>query len=80
MLQYPCFKRCFEPIDMFVAIVPDHLTCRLQLNSTSMHVSLELHLPTDMFESVATNKHICSCVAEPTGIHVTLASDPQTCT
>ena len=38
MLQYPCFKRCFEPTGMFVAVAPDHLACRLQLNSTSMHV------------------------------------------
>ena len=38
MLQYPCFKLCFEPTGMFVAVAPDHLTCRLQLNSTSMHV------------------------------------------
>ena len=37
MLQYPCFKRCFEPTDMFVAVAPDHLARRLQLNSTSMH-------------------------------------------
>ena len=38
MLQYPCFKRCFEPAGMFVAVAPDHLARRLQLNSTSMHV------------------------------------------
>ena len=38
MLQYPCFKRCFEPTGVFVAVAPDHLACRLQLNSTSMHV------------------------------------------
>ena len=38
MLQYPCFKRCFEPTGMFVAVAPGHLTRRLQLNSTSMNV------------------------------------------
>ena len=38
MLQCPCFKRCFEPTGMFVALAPDHFACRLQLNSTSMHV------------------------------------------
>ena len=40
---------------MFVAAALDHLTRRLQLNSTSMHVCYELHLPADMFESVATD-------------------------
>ena len=38
MLQYPCFKRCFEPTGMFVVVAPDHLARRLQFNSTSMHV------------------------------------------
>ena len=38
MLQYPYFKSCFEPTGMFVAVAPDHLARRLQLNSTSMHV------------------------------------------
>ena len=38
MLQCPCFKRCFEPTCQFVAVAPDHLVLRLQLNSTSMHV------------------------------------------
>ena len=38
MLQYLCFKRCFEPTGMFVAVAPDHLASRLELNSTSMHV------------------------------------------
>ena len=38
MLQYPCFKRCFEPTGIFVAVAPEHLSHRLQLNSTSMHV------------------------------------------
>ena len=63
MLQYPGFKRCFEQTGIFVAVASNHLARPLQLNSTSMHV-LELHLPADMFESVATDyKHICSCVA-----------------
>ena len=40
MLQYPCFKRCFEPTGMFVAVTvaPYHLAHQLQLNSTSLHV------------------------------------------
>ena len=38
MLQYPCFKHCFEPTRMFVAVAPDHLARRLQLYSTSVHV------------------------------------------
>ena len=38
MLQYQCFKHCFEPTGMFVAVAPDHLAHRLQFNSTSMHV------------------------------------------
>ena len=55
MLQYPCLKHCFEPAGMFVAVAPDHLTRRLQLNSNQHTCLLELHLPADMFESVATN-------------------------
>ena len=80
MLQYPCFKRCFEPTGMFVAVAPDHLARQLQLNSTSMHVCWSC-----IFQQIClnqlqlTNKHLCSCVAEPTGIYVTLASDPQIC-
>ena len=38
MLQYPCFKQCFEPTGMFVAVAPDHLARRLQLHSISIHV------------------------------------------
>ena len=38
ILQYPCFKRCFEPTGMFVAVAPDHLARPLQLNSTRVHV------------------------------------------
>ena len=38
MLQYPWFKHCFEPTGMFVAVAPDHLARRLQINLTSMHV------------------------------------------
>ena len=50
-------------------------------NKLNQHACLlELHLPADMFESLQlTNKHICSCVAEPTGIYITLASDAQIC-
>ena len=54
MLQYPSLKCCIEPTGMFVAVAPNHLARRLQLNSTSMHVLLELLPPADMFESVAT--------------------------
>ena len=38
MLQCPCFKRCFEPTGMIVAVASNHLAGRLHLNSTSMHV------------------------------------------
>ena len=38
MLHYPCFKRCFEPTGMFVAVASDRLARWLQLNSASMHV------------------------------------------
>ena len=38
MLQYPRFKRCFEPTGTLFAVAPDHLARRLQLNSASMHV------------------------------------------
>ena len=54
MLQYPCCKRCFEATGTFVAVASDRLPRGLQLNSTSMH-DLELHLPADMGESVATD-------------------------
>ena len=37
-LQYPCFQHYVEPTCMFVAVAPDNLACRLQLNSTCMHV------------------------------------------
>ena len=60
-----------------------------QLHPTTWHVSYNSNRSACMSVRVAsyqeiclnqlqlTNKHICSCVAEPTGIHVTLASDPQ---
>ena len=38
MLQYQYFKCCSEPTGIIVAVAPDHLARRLQLNSTSMHV------------------------------------------
>ena len=38
MLQYPCFKRCFEATGMFVASAPHDLKRHLQLKLTSMHV------------------------------------------
>ena len=80
MLQYPCFKRCFESTEMFVAAAPDHLARRLQLISTSMHVCLScIYQQICLNQLQLTNKHICSCVAEPTGIYVALASDMQIC-
>ena len=75
MLQYPCFKHCFEPTGMFVAVAPDHLARRLQLNSTSMHVCRVACLN----QLQLTYTHICSCVAELEGIYVTLVSDPKLC-
>ena len=80
MLQYPCFECCFEPTRMFVAVAPGHLACRLQLNSTSMHVCWScIYQQICLNQLQLTYKHICSCVAEPAGIYVTLASDPQIC-
>ena len=80
MLQYPCFKRCFEPTGMFVAVAPDHMARQLQLNSTSMHVCLScIYQQICLNQLQLTYKHVCSCVAEPAGIYVTLASDPQLC-
>ena len=80
MLQYQCFKPCFEPTGMFVAVAPDHLSHRLQLNSTSMHVCEScIYQQICLNQLQLTYKHICSCVAEPAGIYVTLASDPQLC-
>ena len=72
MLQYPCFKCCFEPTGMFVAVAPEHLARPLQLNS-----SIYQHICLNQLQ--LTYKHICSCVAEPAGIYVTSASDPQPC-
>ena len=40
MLQCLYFKRCFEQTGMFVAVAPNHLARQLQLNSTSMSVSV----------------------------------------
>ena len=80
MLQYRCFKRCFEPTGMFVAVALDHLARPLQLNSTSMHVCYScIYQQICLNQLQLTNKHICSCVAEPASIYVTLASDPQLC-
>ena len=80
MLQFPCLKRCFEPTGVFVAVAPDHQACQLQLNSTSMHVcSSCIYQQICLNQLQLTYKHICSYVAEPAGIYVTLASDPQLC-
>ena len=71
MLQYPCFERCSEPTGIFVAVAPDHLARRFQLNSTSMHVCKSyIYQQTCLNQLQLTNKHICSCVAEPTGIYI----------
>ena len=35
MLQYPCFKHCFEPSGMFVAVAPNHLARGLQLTRSA---------------------------------------------
>ena len=52
------------PADMFDTVAPDQLARRLQLNSTSTHVS------TGCFNQLQlTCKHICSCGAEPAGCH-----------
>ena len=76
MLQYPCFKCCFEPTGMFVAVAPD----QLQINSTIMHVCEScIYQQICLNQLQLTSKHICSHVAEPAGIYVTLASDPQLC-
>ena len=40
MLQCLYFKGYFEHTGMFVAVALDHLTRRLQLNSTDMSVSV----------------------------------------
>ena len=85
MLQYPCFKHCFDSTGMSVAVAPDHLSRRLQLNSTRMHVCQScIYQQICLNQLQLTYKHICSCVAEPAGIYVTLATDPQlysyTCT
>ena len=54
MLQYPCFKRCVELTGMFVAVAPGtSVTIKLYQHACL----LELHLPADMFESVATDLH-----------------------
>ena len=50
MLQYPCFKRCFETTGMFVA-VGTSVTIKLDQHACL----LEWHLQPDMFESVATD-------------------------
>ena len=55
---------CSETAGMFMTVARDHLAHRIQLHSISMHFCKSC-------------KHICSCGAEPAGISVTLASDPQ---
>ena len=73
MLQYPCFKRCLEPTGMFVAISPDHLARRLQLNSTSIHAYYScIYQQICLNQFQLTYKHICS-------IYVTFASGLHLC-
>ena len=80
MLQFPCFKRCFVPIGMFVAVVPQPSGTSVTIKHDQHACLLELHLPADILHQLQlTNKHICSCVAELTVIYVTLASDSQIC-
>ena len=50
MLQCPCFKRCFEPRGMFVAVAAS-VTIKLDQHACL----LELHLSADMVKSVATD-------------------------
>ena len=54
MLQYPCFKRCFEPTGMFR---PPGTSVTIKLKQHAC--LLELLLPADMFESVATDLQAC---------------------
>ena len=49
MLQYRCFKFCFEPTGMFLAVAPDDLHA-----GTSVRIIIDQHAA-DMFESVATD-------------------------
>ena len=58
MLQYPCFKRCFEATGMFVHVCcsctrPPGTSVTIKLDQHAC--LLELYLPADMFESVATD-------------------------
>ena len=55
MLQYGCFKRCFELTGMFVAVAPDHLAKSVTIKLDQHVCLLDWHLPADMFESVATD-------------------------
>ena len=80
MLQYPCFECCFISAGLFDVIAPNHQTRRSQVNSTSMHVFKSCNYQKIYLNQLQlTNKHISSWVAGPTGIYVTLASDPQIC-
>ena len=76
MLQYRCFKCCFEPTGMFVAVAPDHLA---QLNSTRMHVcKICIYQLICLNQLQLTYKHICSCVLKLAGIYVQTRSSYQT--
>ena len=77
MLQYRCFKLCFEPTGMLVAVAQDHLARPLQLNSTSMHVCyICIYQLICLNQLQLTYKHICSCVANQ---QVYMLHLPQTC-
>ena len=54
-LQYPCFKRCFEPTGIFVTICTRPAGTSVTVKLDQHACLLELHLPADMFESVATD-------------------------
>ena len=54
MLQYLCFKRCFEPTHVCCSCTqPPGMSVTVKLDQHAC--LLELHLPADMFESVATD-------------------------
>ena len=75
---YSCFKRCFEPTGMFVAVASDHLARRLQLNSTSMHVCYSFILSGSMYITLhPTISHVWNNRIEPFPMYLTVASNQQ---
>ena len=55
IMKYLCFKRCFEPTGMFVAVAPGHLSHFVTIKLDQHACLLELHIPVAVFESVATD-------------------------